>query len=746
MRQRIASWAPFGVGQRKPHHFRDMARIAWTNRDNLGYAWRVLTRGVCDGCALGTSGLSDWTIDGVHLCMVRLELLRLNTMGALDPGRLADAAALGRLSGRALRELGRLPVPLRRRRGERGFTRVGWDELWIDVGARWRAFDPRRTAMYVTSRGVTNEVYYTAQKVMRWLGSNNVDNSARLCHSPSTSGLKTALGVAATTCSYTDWYDADLIVFLGSNPANDQPVALKYLAEARRRGARVAVVNALREPGMERYWIPSDAESALFGTRMTDRFSLVRVGGDLAFLNAVQKVLIARGAVAREFIEAATVGYEALVRALDSQPLDALLALCGLPLAEIEAFAEEVAAADRAVFVWSMGITQHAHGGDTVRAIVNLGLLREAVGRPGTGMMPIRGHSGVQGGAEMGAYATAFPGGVPVDADSAAHLSRAWGFAVPSEPGLTTPEWLDAAATGGLDGLYCIGGNFLATMPDPDAVAAALARIPLRIHSDIVLTSQMLVEPADTAYLLPARTRYEQQGGGTETTTERRVIYSPHIPGHDVGEATSEWELLAAFGRAVKPAGFDALGLGSGEAIRRDIAATVPAYAQIAELARQGDQFQWGGPHLCAGRRFPTDDGRAHFQPVSPPGLAAPSGNSAPDAEETFVLATRRGKQFKSMVQAELDPLTGAERDHVYVARQDAARLGLQTGDPVLLRSATGTYRGRAFVADLAPGTLQGHWPEVNVLIAGGVVEPSGGVPDYNARVTLERDASRAAR
>src|SRR6185503_3871237 len=162
---------------------------------------------------------------------------------------------------------------------------------WRDAGARWRRLDPGRTAMFVTSRGITNEVYYVAQKVMRFLGSPHVDNSARLCHSPSTAALKSAIGVAATTCSYTDWFDASLIVFFGSNPANDQPVTTKYLAEARRRGARVLSVNAFREPGLERYWIPSDVKSALFGTRLCDRTFLVRIGGDAAFLAAVQKVL-----------------------------------------------------------------------------------------------------------------------------------------------------------------------------------------------------------------------------------------------------------------------------------------------------------------------------------------------------------------------------------------------------------------------------------------------------------------------
>jgi molybdopterin-dependent oxidoreductase alpha subunit len=733
-RSRLAllhGWTPFGASSVKPRHFREMARIAWENRDRLGYAWRVLSRGVCDGCALGTSGLSDWTIAGTHLCMVRLELLRLNTMGALDPAVLEDAGALRKRSSRDLRALGRLPYPMRRARGERGFRRITFRDLWAEVGPRWRRCDPSRTAMYVTSRGVTNEVYYVAQKVMRYLGSNHVDNSARLCHSPSTSGLKSTIGVAATTCSYKDWFDADLIVFLGSNPANDQPVTTKYLYEARRRGARVLSVNAYREPGLERYWIPSSPDSALFGTRLCDRAFLVRVGGDLAFLNAVQKVLLAKGAVAREFVAAATNGFEELARGLEAQPMDALLEACGLPLEEIEAFAREVEAADRGVLVWSMGITQHERGGDTVRAIANLALLREWVGRPGTGLMPIRGHSGVQGGAEMGCYATALPGGLPIEPESARRFRALWGFDVPSEPGLATVAVLEAAGRGEIDGLYCIGGNLLETLPEPARVEAALSRIPVRIHSDIVVTSQMLVDPAETVYLLPARTRYEQRGGGTETTTERRVVFSPWIPGHDVGEAQSEWSMLLDFARAVKPGEYGKVHFESPAEIRIEIEQAVPAYKGIASLAKQGDQFQWGGERLCEGRKFPTEDGRARFRPVAPPPARRGDG--------MFLLATRRGKQFNSMIQRNRDPLTGAERDHVFVSRADAARLGLAHDDPVVVRSACGELRGRAFLADVAVGTLQAHWPEANVLISAGRLDADGGVPDYNAEVTIAR-------
>ena len=736
LRELAFSRAPFGLGHTKPHHFREMLRVAWENRDRLGYAWRVLTQGVCDGCALGTTGLRDWTMDETHLCLVRLNLLRLNTMGALDHALLADAEALAGRTSKELRDLGRLAHPVRRRRGEPGFTRVAWEELFADVGARWRAFDPARTTMFVTSRGVTNEVYYVAQKVMRYLGSNSVDNSARLCHSPSTAGLKSTLGVAATTCSYRDWYDADLIVFFGSNPANDQPVAMKYLEKARRGGTRVLVVNAYREPGMERYWVPSSPASALFGTRMSDGVFLVKVGGDIAFLAAVQKVILERGQEEREFIEAATTGFDEYARALREQSMDELLARSGARLADVEAFASEVAGAETGVFVWSMGITQHAHGADNVRAIVNLALLREFVGRPGTGLMPIRGHSGVQGGAEMGAYATAFPGGVPIDARSAARFSELWGFEVPAERGLTTVESMAAAERGEIDGLYCIGGNFLETLPAPHRVRSALARIALRIHSDVVLSPPMLVEPADTTgtvYLLPARTRYEQAGGGTETTTERRVIYNPHVPGHEVGEARSEWEMLLDFAHAVQPEGYERLHFPDADAIRADIERAVPAYRGIAALRERGDQFQWGGARLCEGRRFGTPDGKARFQAVTLPALPPGVGAGA----DVFLLATRRGKQFNSMVQADTDPLTGADRDHVFLSPIDAERLGLATDDPVLLESEHGSFVGRVFVAQVAPGTLQGHWPEVNGLIGAGVVDAEGGVPDYNARVTL---------
>src|SRR5689334_12278931 len=231
----------FGLGRQKPHHYREMLRVAWENLDELPFAWRILRDGVCDGCALGTSGLSDWTIDGTHLCMVRLELMRLNTAPALDPAILSDVASIAGRRSKDLRALGRLPEPMLRRRGERGFLVATWDEALDRMAEDLSTVDPARAAFYLTSRGITNEVYYAAQKAARFLGTNHVDNSARLCHAASTSAMKKTVGLGASTCSYSDWIGSDLIVFFGSNAANNQPVAMKYLLEARRRGTRVAV-------------------------------------------------------------------------------------------------------------------------------------------------------------------------------------------------------------------------------------------------------------------------------------------------------------------------------------------------------------------------------------------------------------------------------------------------------------------------------------------------------------------------
>jgi molybdopterin-dependent oxidoreductase alpha subunit len=722
-------WKPNGAGEQKPHHYRDMARTVWDNRHNLPFAWRILRKGVCDGCALGVAGFHDWTITGVHLCTTRLELLKVNTAPAIADERLADVAALTKLNGRELRELGRLGTPMVRHRGDAGFRPLAWDDALDLVADRVRLAEPDRIGLYLTARGITNEVYYAAQKAARFIGTNNVDNAARVCHAPSTNALKDAIGVAATTCSYRDVIDSDLIVLFGADVANAQPVFMKYLYLAKKRGARVAVVNPLREPGLERYWVPSNVESAMFGTKITDEFFSVHTGGDVAFCSGVLKVLLAMGGIDKEFVTEHTNGFDGLLDHLEEARFDDLERLSGVSRDDMERFARMYMQAESAVLVWSMGITQHERGVDNVYAIVNLALARGNVGRPGAGLMPIRGHSGVQGGAEMGCYATAFPGGLPITAENADALAGQWGFPVPSTPGLDAASMVEAARRGDLDVLWSSGGNFLDVLPAPDVTRTALARTPLRIHQDIVVTHQMLVEPGETVLLLPAATRYEQRGGGTSTTTERRVAFSPEVPGPRVGEARAEFDIFREVARRVHPERAEEFGCADADAIRAEIARVVPAYAGIEKLRDTGDAIQVGGPRLCEGGNFETPDGRAQFRVVVP--------HEDVRAPGRFVLSTRRGKQFNSMVWTEVDPLTGAARDALFVSEADAAELGVASGSAVLVRSPHGEMRARVHLAPIRPGNVQAFFPEANALLAPSVRDRVAGVPDYNALVEV---------
>jgi len=724
------SLVPNGIGRTKPNHYLEILRTVWDNRHDLPYAWRILSKGVCDGCALGVAGFHDWTMEGVHLCTTRLDLLKLNTARALDPTVLADVARLPRSSG-ALRALGRLPYPMLRRRGDAGFTRISWDGALGLAAARIHASAPERIGFYLTARGLTNETYYAAQKVARYLGTNNIDNAARVCHAPSTGALRAAIGVAATTCSYRDVIESDLVVLFGADVANAQPVFMKYLYLARKRGTRVLVVNPLREPGLESYWVPSSVESAMFGTKMADAFFPIHTGGDLAFVRGVVKILIEEGGIDEDFVRDHTEGFDRLRALLAATTLADLAEAAGSSAAELRAFAKTYREARSAVLVWSMGVTQHVCGTESVQGIIDLALARGNVGRAGAGLMPIRGHSGVQGGAEMGAYATALPGGLAVTPENARALGERYGFDVPPRPGLTAAEMVEAAGRGEIDVLWSSGGNFLETLPDPESVRAALARTPLRVHQDIVVSPQMLVE-GEEVLLLPAMTRYEQPGGGTETTTERRVVLSPEIPGPRPGEARAEWAIFAELGRRVRPERASTLGLGSAGLIRDEIAAVVPAYAGIERLAAGGDSFQWGGRLLCEGWSFPTPDGRAHFSDAMPAQAPLPAGR--------YHLSTRRGKQFNSMVWRDRDPLTGATRDALFLSSDDAKGLGVSEGESLVVRAESGaTLRARAHVAPIRAGNVQMFWPEANALIAAGRRDPTSGVPDYNAVVEISR-------
>src|SRR5262249_11236190 len=357
--------------------------------------------------------------------------------------------------------------------------------------------------------------------------------------------------------------------------------------------------------------------------------------------------------------------------------------------------------------------------------LVNMALARGLPARPGAGLTPIRGHSGVQGGAEVGCVPN-------VDAKTLDRWAEVWGFTTPRSQGMAAPEQVDAGAAGKLDVCGLIGGNCLETLPDEARSRAALERPALRIHQDIVFSSWMPGEPSDAVLLLPAATRYETPGGVTETSTERRIIFSPEIPGRRILGARPEWEVLGEVAARVRPKDADRIRFGSTRAIREEVARAVPLYRGIETLSKPGDSFQWGGTRLYSDGRFATPSGKARFAAVELPDRPARAGG-------LFHVSTRRGKQFNSMAQRETDPLTGASRDDVLVSAEDAGRLALSDGDAIRLVSGSGDFRGKVFIAPIKPGNLEVHWPEAMALLSGSVVDPESGEPDYNALVRVEK-------
>jgi molybdopterin-dependent oxidoreductase alpha subunit len=737
-RFRARDLLPFGPRRHpRPRPFLEMAQVVWENRDNLPYAWRILTRGVCDGCSLGPRGLRDDVISGVHLCMTRLKLLRLNTMGPVPEEKLRDLPALRALPNDQIHRLGRLPFPMIHRAGSDTLHRLAWDEAHAILAEELAAVPGERMGFFATSRGITNETYYAFQKVARLMGSNHVDLCARLCHAASVAGLKDTLGVPAPTCSLKDLIGADLVIIMGSHLANNQPVTMKYLTYAKRKGTRVLVVNPMREPGLERYWVPSDLRSAIFGTRIMDDFFPVAVGGDIAFMHGVLKHLIELGACDREFITRHTTGFEEVRDHVAGLGWDELERAAGQTRAEMGRFATTYARAGTAVFVYSMGLTQHRFGVDNVKALVNLALARGMLGREKCGIMPIRGHSGVQGGGECGVDPDKYPGGFEVaNTADRGRFEALWGRSLPAWKGHRTLQMLEAAHRGEIDFLYSLGGNLLETLPDRAYMAEALSRVRLRVHQDIVLNTSALL-PGRAVLLLPAETRYETAGGGTATSTERRIRFTPEIPGPRVAEARAEWRIPVGVAIAARPELAARLGWSGPADIRREMARAMPLYAGVERLEAAGQWLQWGGERLFTDGFAKMPGGRARFTPVPVPRIEIPPGK--------FHLTTRRGKQFNSMAQGERDTLMGSSRRRdVLVHPEDAAAIGVAEGDAIVLRSEVGEWTGITRLAPMKRRHLQAYWPETNVLIPRRF-DPVSGEPDYNAIVSAEPAGPAAA-
>jgi formate dehydrogenase (NADP+) alpha subunit len=582
----------------------------------------------------------------------------------------------------------RLTEPLVRKAGK--LVPATWDEALTLVARKLKGTHDKHGADAVagfSSARCTNEENYLFQKLMRGvLGTNNVDHCARLCHASTVTGLIQSLGSGAMTNPFDDLAIADAILVIGSNTTEAHPIGALYIKQAVRRGAKLIVADPRR----------------IDLVRFADLHLPLRSGTNAALLNGIAHVIIEEGLADDEFIAARTEGFAEFRKVVEKYTPERVETITGVPAADIVAAARMYGTAAAASLVYSMGITQHSHGTEHVLAVSNLALLTGNLGRPGTGVNPLRGQNNVQGACDMGALPNTLPGYQAVtDAAVLGRFATAWGVEMPpAKVGLTVTEAMDAMLAGELKALYIMGENPMLSDPDIGHVEEALKKLDFLVVQDIFLTET--AQLADV--VLPAATFAEKDG--TFTNTERKVqlvrkaVASP-------GEARADWKIIADLAQRL---GADWPAYRGPRAIMDEVAGLTPSYGGIS-FDRLDDEgaVAWpaptadhpGTPTLHIGQ-FTRGKGRFVAVEYEPPA-------EEPDAGYPLRLTTGRMLEHyhtgtmtrKSDGLNELVP-TG----FVELNPADAAELGVADAAEVVVETRRGRITIPAYVTDrVAQGT-----------------------------------------
>jgi molybdopterin-dependent oxidoreductase alpha subunit len=694
---------------------------------------RLRSRNACKTCAFGMGGQRGGMVNEAgkfpEVCKKSIQAQAGDMQRPIPEQffREHSVAELEHWSPLRLEYAGRLAFPVVWHDGDTHFRRIGWDEALDELAAALRRTPPEQSFFYSSGRS-SNEAAFLLQVVARAYGTRNIHNCSSYCHQASGVALSRMLGSGTATVTLDDLDHADLAIVIGANPASNHPRLIVKLIELKRRGGVVIVINPLKELGLMRFRIPSQPLSLLFGADVSDLYLQPHVGSDIAALKALLKGVVERGAVRRVFVENHVEGFEAVEADARDASWDDLLADSGLAREAVDRAADAIAHADNGMCLWAMGLTHHAHGVDNILALGNLAVARGWVGGRGCGLMPIRGHSNVQGVGSVGftpALKQAF----------AAKMAEVYGFSVDGAPGLDTYHSMEAAAAGKVHAAVLLGGNLYASNPDSAWAAAALQRIGTVAYLSTKLNQGHVHGRGRLNLILPVLARDEEHQPTTQESMFNFVRLSDGgAPGPAGGEVKSEVEvihLLAA--RLLPPGPFPFESMSSHVAIREAIAKVVPGYAAIGEIDTTRQEFQVAG-RTFHNPRFATASGKLR---VSVP----PTTTFRVGPGEFRLMTVRSEGQFNTVVYEEEDLYRGtSRRDVVMMSAEDGQRLGLSEGDGVTVSTGVGEMRAQhvAFV-DIPPGNLAMYYPEANVLVPRRVDAASGTPAFKSVAVRLKR-------
>jgi molybdopterin-dependent oxidoreductase alpha subunit len=700
----------------------------WRMARKVGFRqlWRAMrSKNACKTCALGMGGQAGGMRNEAghwpEVCKKSLQAMVGDMQAGLKPEffQRFSLAELRSLSSRELEWCGRLTQPVFAGPGDTHYRVISWDEALGRVADKLRATPPDSTFFYASGRS-SNEAGFLLQLFARLYGTNYVNNCSYYCHQASGVGLGRTLGTGTATVTLDDVEKTDLFFLIGGNPASNHPRLMRTLMTIRRNGGKVIVINPVKELGLVNFRVPSDVWSLFFGTKIASLYVQPHIGGDVALLTGVAKLILERRAADSAFIAEATESLAEYESSVQSVSWDEIVRRSGVEKAEIENIADIYLSARSAVFGWTMGITHHEHGVANVQSIVNVALLRGMVGKPCAGLLPIRGHSNVQGVGSMGVAPE-------LKRSILENLEKHLGVTLPRAPGLDTMACMKAAERGEIRTAFCLGGNLFGANPDAAFAGRAIAKLEQITYLSTTLNTGHVQGRAVETLILPVRARDEEPEPTTQESMFNFVRLSDGGPAR-VESARSEVDLVASVGKLVlgtsAPVDWEAMRKACD--VRQMIAKIIPGYQQVGTIDRSREEFQIPGRTFHV-PRFATPSGKARFTVHDLPPLRG-------EGDQLRLMTVRSEGQFNTVVYEEEDIYRGQDRRNVILMNQaDIDQRGLKVDQPVTVRSSTGSLRGilvRAF--DVRAGNALMYFPEANMLVP-TTTDPASKTPAFKS-------------
>ncbi len=712
----------------------------------------LLHKSACLSCSWGTGGqkggFTNEAGEKLQRCMKSVEAISAEIKPAvpLQFFESQNIEQLQQLTSMGADRLGRLSFPMILRAGKSHYERITWAEIY-EIATTAFQQQPERVASYSSGRS-SNEAAFLLQLMMRSLNSNNLADCSDLCHAPSTFGLEKVFGTKTSVVSLESLKESDCMVLAGANSAYNHPRLMNELIKLRDRGGKVIVINPMMETGLVKFGSPAfPVKSLLPGSDISSLYLQPIPGSDVALFVGIQKSLIAQGLVKTGFLQAYTEEWEAVVAAAENTSWETITSTCGISQAEIAAAASIIGHAKGVVFGWAMGITQHVNGVDNVYSIANTALISGNVGKTGAGVMPVRGHSNVQGFGSMGVT-------VDLKQEVQAALERLLGRSLSRVRGYDTRSLITAADAGKVDTLLCLGGNLYAANPDSTQAKRALGQINTIIY---LATKPNLGHfhglAKQNTIVIPVLNRFENPYKTTTESGNNFVRLSDGGTTHlKEADLIPEVEFLTELAhRLHSNYPVDWRRLQDPKYVRQLIAQTIPGFEKMATIDETEEEFTISG-RIFTEPRFPTPSGKAKMFVTPLPKLTLPKVPEFGVGEvQGIVVALMTGRsysQHNTVVYKIDDKYRGMpHRNCILMNQADIDSAGFQAHQRVTVQGDAGALFNVEIISGaVRPKAAVMFYPEVNVIFSAKIEERSGTPAFKRVPVLVYAPASRDRR